>query len=113
MRPLSDIRHDAEEAHLTGSLGKTSYSLLFDVPALCEEVERLRMLTEANDSQSPMEDCAMREPAWDETFWELMLDDIKDVIEDAKKSRRKIFEQAVTMQSMRETITVTVKKVRR
>ena len=42
MRPLGEIRHDAEEAHLTGSLGKTSYSLLFDVPALCDEVERLR-----------------------------------------------------------------------
>jgi hypothetical protein len=47
MRPLSEIRHDAEEAHLTGSLGKTSYSLLFDVPALCDEVERLRSLLDS------------------------------------------------------------------
>lgn len=55
----------------------------------------------------------MHEPVWDETFWELMLDDIKDVIQDAKKSRRKTFEQTVTMHKLRETITVTVKKVKR
>lgn len=41
-RSLDEIRRNADEAHLTGSLGKTSYSLLFDVPALCEEVLRLQ-----------------------------------------------------------------------
>ena len=56
---------------------------------------------------------AMREPAWNETFWECMMDDLKDVIEDAKKSRRKTFEQSVVMQNLRETIVITVKKVRR
>lgn len=55
----------------------------------------------------------MREPAWDETFWDLMLDDIKESIEDARKSRRKVFEETITMQNLRETITVTVKKVKR
>lgn len=55
----------------------------------------------------------MREPAWDDTFWELMLDDIKDTIEDAKKSRRKTFEETITMHNLRETITITVKKVKR
>ena len=47
MRPLSEIRQNAEEAHLTGRLGLTSYSLLFDVPALCNEVERLRAIINA------------------------------------------------------------------
>lgn len=55
----------------------------------------------------------MREPAWDETFWELMMDDLKEVIEDAKKSRRKTFEQHITMQNLREVITITVRKERR
>ena len=55
----------------------------------------------------------MREPVWDETFWELMMDDIKDMIQDAKRSRKKTFEESVTMQAIHETITVTVKKVKR
>lgn len=54
----------------------------------------------------------MREPAWDETFWELMLDDIKDAVEDAKRSRKKVYEDTITMQNLRETITITVKKVK-
>ena len=56
---------------------------------------------------------SMRDPLWDETFIECMMDDVKEVIEDAKKSRRKVFEQVITMVSPREVITITVRKERR
>ena len=56
---------------------------------------------------------AVRDPLWDETFLECMMDDVKEVIEDAKKSRRKVFEQAITMESPREVIVITVRKERR
>lgn len=57
--------------------------------------------------------CLMPQPVWDETFMECTMDDIKDSIEEAMKSRRKVYEATTTISSPREVITVTVKKVRR
>ncbi|MCC7369670.1 MAG: hypothetical protein IT306_14670 [Chloroflexi bacterium] len=55
-----------------------------------------------------------RNDAWDDTFMELMLDDVKESIEDAIKSRRKVFEHRITMSSLRgEVITIDIRKERR
>lgn len=54
------------------------------------------------------------QPLWDPEFIETSLDEVKEMIEDAMKSRRKRFEETFTMTAMGrrlETITVTVTKV--
>lgn len=54
------------------------------------------------------------EPAWDETFLECTMADVKETIQDAIKSRRKVFEERLTIHNLRgEVITITVRKERR
>lgn len=53
-----------------------------------------------------------RQPLWDPDFIDTAMDEIKEMIEDAQKSRSKHFEETFTMHAMGhriETITVTVK----
>lgn len=53
-------------------------------------------------------------PAWDETFLECTMDDIKETLTDALKSRRKVFEERITITNLRgEVVTITVRKERR
>lgn len=57
----------------------------------------------------------MPQPLWDPDFIETAIDEVKEMIEDAMKSKRKHFEETFTMHAMGrriETITVTVKKER-
>lgn len=52
---------------------------------------------------------------WDETFLECTMEEVEDLIQDAVKSRRKHFEQSITVMAMGrrvETITITVKRER-
>lgn len=53
-------------------------------------------------------------PLWDQDCIEASVDEVKEMIEDAMKSRRKHFEETFTMTAMGrrlEPITVTVTKV--
>lgn len=53
-----------------------------------------------------------RHPAWDPVFMECTMDDLQETLTDALKSRKKVFEEAITITNFRETITITVKKVK-
>lgn len=58
----------------------------------------------------------MSQPLWDPDFIDTAMDEIKEMIEDAMTSRRKVFEETFTMTAMGrrlETIVVTVRKERR
>lgn len=55
------------------------------------------------------------QPLWDPEFIDTAMDEIKEMVEDAMKSRAKSFEETFTMTAMGrrlETITVTVRKER-
>lgn len=47
-------------------------------------------------------------PGWDETFFELSLETIVDVITEAQKSRSKHFEKAYTIETPTRRIVVTI-----
>lgn len=47
-------------------------------------------------------------PGWDETFFELTLEDLVDAITEAQKSRRKHTEKVYTIETPRRRITVTI-----
>lgn len=55
-----------------------------------------------------------KQPRWDAPFLDESMDTIREMVDDAIKSRRKVFEETYTMTSFSprgaETITVTVKK---
>lgn len=54
-----------------------------------------------------------RHPAWDETFMECTMDDLQETLQDALKSRRKVFEERITIRNLRgEIVTITVRKER-
>lgn len=55
----------------------------------------------------------MAQPKWDATFLDESMDVVREMVEDAIKSRRKVFEETYTMTTYRgrvETIVVTVRK---
>jgi hypothetical protein len=41
------------------------------------------------------------------------MDDLQETLTDALKSRKKVFEEKITIRNFRETVTITVKKERR
>ena len=54
-----------------------------------------------------------RHPAWDQTFMECTMDDLEETLTDALKSRKKVFEETLTITNFRDTVTITVRKERR
>lgn len=54
-----------------------------------------------------------RHPSWDPVFLEYTMDDLQETITEALKSRKKVFEETITIRNFRETVTITVKKERR
>lgn len=49
---------------------------------------------------------------WDEDFWEMMMVEVSDAIEEVTKSRKKRDERKLQMRSMREKVTVIIIKER-
>lgn len=54
-----------------------------------------------------------RQPGWDQTFMECTMDDLQETLTDALKSRRKVFEETITIQNLRDTVIITIRKERR
>jgi hypothetical protein len=44
---------------------------------------------------------------------ECTMDDFQETLQYALKSRKKVFEEQITIQNMRDTVTITVRKERR